>query len=129
MSTVLIEIFIIFVLLLANGVFAMTEIAVVSSRKARLKKMADEGSARARAALALVEEPTRFLSTVQIGITLIGTLAGAVGGTRLADKLAVWLTENIPAVGGYAEWISILVVVGAITYFSSSVNSCRSGSA
>lgn len=118
MSTVFIEILIILVLLVANGVFAMTEIAVVSSRKARLKKMADEGSARAEEALALVEEPTRFLSTVQIGITLIGTLAGAVGGTRLADKLAVWLTENLPATGGYAEWVSILLVVGAITYFS-----------
>lgn len=118
MSTVFIEILIILVLLVANGLFAMTEIAVVSSRKARLKKMADEGSARAEEALALVEEPTRFLSTVQIGITLIGTLAGAVGGTRLADKLAAWLTENFPATGGYAEWVSILLVVGAITYFS-----------
>ena len=84
MSTVLVEIVIILLLMLANGVFAMTEIAVVSSRKARLKKLADEGSVRAKAALALVEEPTRFLSTVQVGITLIGTLAGAVGGTRLA---------------------------------------------
>jgi putative hemolysin len=118
MSTVFIEILIILVLLLANGVFAMTEIAVVSSRKARLKKMADEGSVRAEQALVLVEEPTRFLSTVQIGITLIGTLAGAVGGTRLADKLAVWLTEHFPAAGGYAEWLSIFLVVGAITYFS-----------
>ena len=118
MSIVLVEILIIFLLLLANGVFAMTEIAVVSSRKARLKKAADEGSVRARAALELVEEPTRFLSTVQIGITLIGTLAGAVGGTRLAGKLADWLALNVPALTPYAEWLSILVVVGAITYVS-----------
>ena len=118
MSIVLVEILIIFLLLLANGVFAMTEIAVVSSRKARLKKAADEGSVRARAALELVEEPTRFLSTVQIGITLIGTLAGAVGGTRLAGKLADWLALNVPALTAYAEWLSILVVVGAITYVS-----------
>ena len=118
MSIVLVEILIIFLLLLANGVFAMTEIAVVSSRKARLKKAADEGSLRARAALELVEEPTRFLSTVQIGITLIGTLAGAVGGTRLAGKLADWLALNVPALTPYTEWLSILVVVGAITYVS-----------
>ncbi len=118
MSTILTEIFLILLLLLANGVFAMTEIAVVSSRKARIKKLADEGSPRAKTALQLVEDPTRFLSTVQIGITLIGTLAGAVGGTRLADKLAVWLTVNYPATGGYAEWVSILAVVGAITYVS-----------
>jgi putative hemolysin len=118
MSTILTEIFLILLLLLANGVFAMTEIAVVSSRKARIKKLADEGSPRAKTALQLVEDPTRFLSTVQIGITLIGTLAGAVGGTRLADKLAVWLTGQYPSLGGYAEWVSIFVVVGAITYFS-----------
>jgi putative hemolysin len=118
MSTVVIEIFIILLLLLANGVFAMTEIAVVSSRKARLKKLADAGSARAAVALNLVEDPTRFLSTVQIGITLIGTLAGAVGGTRLADKLAVWLSANVPVLGDYAEWMAIFVVVGAITYGS-----------
>jgi putative hemolysin len=118
MSTILTEVFFIVLLLLANGVFAMTEIAVVSSRKTRIKKLADEGSPRAKAALALVEDPTRFLSTVQIGITLIGTLAGAIGGTRLADKLALWLVDNYPALGAYAEWISISLVVGAISYLS-----------
>lgn len=118
MNVVLTEIVIILLLLLANGVFAMTEIAVVSSRKARLKKLADEGSARAKVALELAEEPTRFLSTVQIGITLIGTLAGAVGGTRLADKLADRLAADFPAFADYAEWTSLLVVVGAITYVS-----------
>jgi len=118
MSGILTEVFFIFLLLLANGVFAMTEIAVISSRKARIKKLAEEGSAQAQSALELVEDPARFLSTVQIGITLIGTLAGAIGGTRLADKLAVWLVGHYPAMAGYAEWISIFVVVGAITYFS-----------
>ncbi|CAM3123200.1 hemolysin family protein [Rariglobus hedericola] len=118
MSAVLTEILIIFGLLLLNGVFAMAEIAVVSSRKARLKKMADEGSIRAKAALALAEEPTRFLSTVQIGITLVGILAGAFGGVRLSGKLAVWLAGEIPALSAYAEGIAITVVVGAITYLS-----------
>jgi len=96
----------------------MAEIAVVSSRKARLKTLADEGSARARAALALVEEPTRFLSTVQIGITLVGILAGAFGGARLSGKLAAWLTEHVPALAEYADGLAITAVVGAITYFS-----------
>ncbi len=111
------EIFIIFLLLLANGVFAMAEIAVVSSRKARLKKLADEGSAKAQAALALAQSPDRFLSTVQIGITLVGILAGAFGGATLSDKLAVVVARS-PALAPYAMPISIFVVVGAITYFS-----------
>jgi putative hemolysin len=115
--TVFIEILIIFVLLLANGVFAMAEIAVVSSRKARLKALADEGSEKARAALALALEPTNFLSTVQIGITLVGILAGAFGGATLSGKLAVWVA-GFPALADYAPFISIFIVVGAITYFS-----------
>lgn len=112
------EILIIFLLLLANGVFAMAEISVVSSRKARLKKLADEGSAKAKAALALAEEPARFLSTVQIGITLVGIFAGAYGGTRLGGQFSLWLSEKIPAVASYSNIISMAVVVGSITYFS-----------
>ena len=118
MSDILVEILIIFLLLMANGLFAMTEIAVVSSRKARLKKIADEGSVRAKAALALVEEPTRFLSTVQIGITLVGILAGAFGGARLSGRLATWLAEKVPALADYAPAAAIILVVGVITYFS-----------
>jgi putative hemolysin len=111
------EILIIFVLLLANGVFAMAEIAIVSSRKARLKALAGEGSANALAALALAQEPTRFLSTVQIGITLVGILAGAFGGATLSEKLTLWLAQ-FPAVADYSKALSIFIVVGAITYFS-----------
>ncbi len=111
------EITIILVLLLANGVFAMAEIAIVSSRKARLKALAGEGSAKAQAALALAQQPTRFLSTVQIGITLVGILAGAFGGATLSEKLALWLTQ-FPAVAPYSKVLSIFIVVGAITYFS-----------
>jgi putative hemolysin len=111
------EILIIFVLLLVNGVFAMAEIAVVSSRKARLKALAGEGSTTAQAALALAQEPTRFLSTVQIGITLVGILAGAFGGATLSEKLAVWFAQ-FPAVEPYSKFIAIVIVVGAITYFS-----------
>jgi putative hemolysin len=111
------EILIIFVLLLANGVFAMAEIAVVSSRKARLKSLADEGDPRAQAALALAQQPTNFLSTVQIGITLVGILAGAFGGATLSEKLSARVA-TVPALAPYSGFIGIFVVVGAITYFS-----------
>lgn len=117
MNEILTEILIILLLLLANGVFAMAEIAVVSARKARLKKLADEGSAPARAALALAQDPTRFLSTVQIGITLVGILAGAYGGATLAGQLAPVIAE-IPALASYSRPIAIFIVVSAITYLS-----------
>jgi putative hemolysin len=111
------EILIIFVLLVANGVFAMAEIAIVSARKARLKSLADEGDAKAVAALALAQHPTNFLSTVQIGITLVGILAGTFGGATLSEKLELWIA-TMPALAPYAKFIGIFVVVGAITYFS-----------
>jgi putative hemolysin len=74
------EALVIILLLIANGVFAMSEIAIVSSRKARLQERADRGDAKARTALDLANAPNEFLSTVQIGITLVGILAGAFGG-------------------------------------------------
>ncbi len=114
---IFVEILIIFLLLLANGVFAMAEIAVVSSRKARLKSLADEGDPKARAALALALHPTSFLSTVQIGITLVGILAGAFGGATLSEKLSAWVS-TFPVLAPYSTFIGIFVVVGAITYFS-----------
>ncbi|HRE83187.1 MAG TPA: hemolysin family protein [Opitutaceae bacterium] len=117
MNSILSEVLIILLLLLANGVFAMAEIAIVSSRQARLKKLADEGSKQAEAALALAKEPTRFLSTVQIGITLIGILAGTFGGASLSERLSVYIAE-IPALAAYSKAIAVFVVVGAITYCS-----------
>jgi putative hemolysin len=116
-NTTVFEILIIIVLLMANGIFAMAEIAVVSSRRARLKKFADEGSSKAKAALALAEEPTRFLSTVQIGITTVGIFAGAFGGATLSGKLAA-LLATFPAIAPASQLIAIVVVVGGITYFS-----------
>ena len=110
------EILIIFVLLLANGVFALAEIAIVSSRKARLKALADS-SAGARTALALAEEPTRFLSTVQIGITSVGILAGAFGGARLSADLAEWF-DGFPLLAPFSGALAMIVVVGSITYVS-----------
>ena len=111
------EILIILLLVLANGVFAMSEIAVVSSRKARLQQRADGGDGGARRALRLAEEPARFMATVQVGITLVGVLAGAFGGARLSAVLAVWIAR-MPALEPYAEGLALALVVAAITYFS-----------
>lgn len=111
------EIAIILALIFLNGLFAMSELAVVSSRKARLTAMADAGSKGARAALALAEEPGRFLSTVQIGITLIGIVAGAYGGATLAQHLAAPLA-TIPALETFAYELAFALVVAVITYLS-----------
>lgn len=104
-------------LILLNGFFAMSELAVVSSRKARLQVLAEEGRSGARRALRLAEDPGRFLSTVQIGITLIGIFAGAFGGTRLAGPLA-GLLERIPFIAPYSAALALGLVVAGITYLS-----------
>lgn len=116
MAQVAVEILFIILLLIANGVFAMSEIAVVSSRRARLQQRA-ERDAGARAALDLANAPDRFLSTVQIGITLIGILAGAFGGATIAEHLVGYF-ERIPAIARYSGAISLGLVVLVITYFS-----------
>lgn len=117
MSATLVEVAILFVLILANGFFAMSEIALVSSRKVRLQQRAEDGDRRAKRVLRLIASPNRFLSTVQIGISLVSTLAGAFGGATLADKLAISI-ERIPALRPYAHGIALVLVVLAITYFS-----------
>ena len=85
MSSIIFEILILLVLIIANGIFSMSEMAIISSRKVRLQQMANQGDAKAKAALELAEAPNRFLSTVQVGITLIGMLTGAFGGATIAD--------------------------------------------
>lgn len=117
MERFLIEATIILLLLLANGVFAMTELAVVSSRKTRLKTMAATGDKRAAAALALAESPNRILSTVQVGITLVGVLTGAFGGATLAREIAAVL-EVMHLPPAYAHATGVGVVVLLITFFS-----------
>ena len=89
MSGVGTELLLIAALLLLNGLLAMSEIAVVSARKARLRQLAAAGNRGARSALALTENPTRCLSTVQIGITLVGILAGAFGGATIAEQINI----------------------------------------
>ena len=117
MKPVLFEIVVILLLLVVNGVFAMTEIAIVTARKARLRQLASGGNARAGLALALAESPNRFLSTVQIGITLVGILAGAFGGATIAEELAKPLAAA-PVLGAYSDAIALGIVVLAISYFS-----------
>jgi putative hemolysin len=117
MSDISTELLILFLLLLANGVFAMAEIAVVSARKARLKHLADEGDARANAALLLANEPTRFLSAVQVGISLIGVLAGASTGASLAAKLTP-VIARIPGIEESANEVALALVVIGITLCS-----------
>jgi putative hemolysin len=117
MSSPIPEILLIFLLLLINGVFAMSEIAIVSSRKVRLQQKAEEGDAAAKAALELSNSPNRFLSTVQIGITLVGILAGALGGATLAARLAAWLGK-IRGLEQYSAGLAFALVVLLTTYFS-----------
>ncbi len=111
------EIFILLFLIVINGFFAMSEIAVVSARRSRLEAAARNGKAGPRKAVELSEHPTRFLSTVQVGITVIGIFTGLYGGETLALRLEKHLL-TIPFFAGYAHGISITVVVIIITYFS-----------
>ena len=117
MSQVTFEVLFIFLLLLANGVFAMAEIAVVSAKKSRLRRLADQGNAKAKLALELAESPNRFLATVQIGITLVGIFAGAFGGATITAKLAP-VIARAAVLAPYAEKIAFALVVAVITYFS-----------
>ncbi|NMF87467.1 hemolysin family protein [Aromatoleum petrolei] len=111
------EIIVLVALILINGVFAMSEIALVTARRARLARLAEDGDASAAVAIKLGEEPTRFLSTIQIGITSIGILNGIVGEAALAAPLAMWLQELGLAQHPSEIGATVLVVV-VITYVS-----------
>ena len=117
MNDLFLEILLIFFLLVANGVFAMSEIAMVSARKVRLQQKAEDGHKAAQVALELAENPNRFLSTVQIGITLIGIFAGALGGATLARRLAD-VFDNIDWLAPYSQVLALVVIVLVTTYFS-----------
>lgn len=111
------EILIILVLIFANGVFSMSEMAIVSARKVRLQQLANQGDTKARVALKLAESPNNFLSTVQVGISLIGILTGAFGGATIAESLNTYL-RRIPFLAAYSQAISFGIVVLIITYLS-----------
>ncbi|MEW5916007.1 MAG: hemolysin family protein, partial [Gemmatimonadota bacterium] len=117
MSAIATELIVIVLLLTVNGLLAMSELAVVTARKVRLEQRAEEGDAGAMAALALARDPGQFLSTVQVGITLIGVLAGAFGGATLSEELADGL-EHFAPVAEYADAIALGIVVAGITYLS-----------
>lgn len=111
------EIIVLLLLILLNGLFAMSEIALVSSKKIRLEDMAKKGSGGAKVALKLLSEPERFLSTVQIGITLIGIIAGAYGGLELSKDLQPHV-ENLGVPQKFSDDVSLIIIVSAITYLS-----------
>jgi len=117
MSSITFEILIILVLIIANGVFSMSEMAIVSARKVRLQQLANQGDAKARVALKLAESPNNFLSTIQVGISLIGILTGAFGGATIANRLAVYV-RLVPLLAPYSEPLSFGIVVLIITYLS-----------
>ena len=111
------ELGIITILIVINGLLAMSELAIVSSRPARLAALVEKGASGSRRALALASDPGKFLSTVQIGITLIGVLSGAVSGATLGLRLTGWLVElGLPQ--GAAEVAGVGTVVSLITYAS-----------
>lgn len=111
------EIVIIFILILANGFFAASEIAIVSARRSRLQQQADDGRQSAQQALDLASHPDRFLSTVQVGITLISTLTSVFGGASVSKPLALWIATN-PTLAPYADTLALILVVLLLTYFS-----------
>ena len=111
------EILFILLLIICNGIFSGSEIAVVTARKVRLQRLVEKGNRPARVALRLAESPNDFLSTVQIGITLIGILSGAVGGATVAKHLKPVL-DGIKALQPYSEGLSVTLVVILITYLS-----------
>ena len=111
------EIVIVVLLIVVNGVFAMAEIAIISAKKSRLQQLANEGNSRAQAALDISKSPIRFLSTVQIGITLVGIFAGVFGGATIAEDLAKYI-NTIPLLAPYAQFLALTIVVSSITYLS-----------
>jgi putative hemolysin len=117
MHAVLFELSVILALVLANAVFSGAEIAVIALRRSRLAQLVDEGRAGARALRELREDPERFIATVQVGITVVGTTAAAFGGAQLAERLAPGIAA-IPGLAPWAEDIAIAVVVALVSYLS-----------
>ena len=104
-------------LTLINGMFALSEIAIVSSRRVRLQQLADQGKRGAVVALQLAEQPTRFLSTVQAGITSIGIMSGAIGEATISERLRAGI-QTVPILARHAETIAFAIMVISLTYVS-----------
>lgn len=113
------EIVMILALVLLNGYFAAAEIALVSARRSALRSLADKGSSRAETALRLLADPTRLLSTIQVGITLIGFTTSATAAVTLAEPVAAWVRSlGVPVMSRAASGIAVFAVTIAITYFT-----------
>lgn len=112
----LIEFLIVFALMVLNGVFACAEIAVLSVRKSRVAELIEDGSRGARAVLWLRKQPERFLATVQIGITVVGTTAAAFGGDSLAEHFSLWLASHLPWIGAAAHRVAFVLVIALISF-------------
>jgi putative hemolysin len=110
------ELLIILALVLANGVFSAAEMAIVASRRGRLRALAEAGDESARTALDLASNPERFLPTVQVGVTVVGTLGAAYGGERVVAGLRDWLTANVPGLAGFAEPLALAAFVMAFSF-------------
>lgn len=112
------EILVLLALIILNGLFAMSEMAVVASKKAVIQERANEGNQSAARALELAEDPDRFLSTVQIGITLVGIIAGAFGGSAIADDIANFIRAEVGFLAGQADQIGFALIVLFTTYLA-----------
>lgn len=117
MSFAGVEIVVVLILIVFNGLLAMAEIAIITARKVRLQQMVEQGNVNANKALKLAESPNLLLSTVQIGITLVGVLSGAFGGAAIAHQLSAFFSRH-PAIAPYSDSIALTIVVLIITYLS-----------
>ena len=111
------EILLIAILILINGLLVMAEFAIVAAKKSRLQNRAEQGDKEAAEALSLAEKPTNFLSTIQVGITLISIIIGAFGGATTAESLSL-VIQGFPALAPYSEALALTVVVIVVTYFT-----------
>ena len=111
------EILLIAILILINGLLVMAEFAIVAAKKSRLQNGAEQGDKEAAEALSLAEKPTNFLSTIQVGITLISIIIGAFGGATTAESLSL-VIQGVPALAPYSEALALTVVVIVVTYFT-----------
>ena len=117
-SDLTLDFIIIVVLIIANGLFSMTELAIVNAKKRKLEEMAEAGNERAKKAFELAENPNNMFSTIQIGITLVGILTGLYSGATFSGPLEEILVANIPSIEPYAASLSSLLIVTVITYLS-----------
>jgi len=116
--TISLQILFIVLLIVLNGFFAMSELALMLARKVRLEIMAKNGQRSAEIALELARHPNRFLSTVQVGITLVGICTGAFSGATLHDEVSAWLTNTLPWLGAWSDPLALILIIGSVGYLS-----------